>query len=595
LLLALLGCQQAAEKPGPKMEPVGPPLFEDRTDASEVRLAYRNGEEAGHHAILESLGGGVALFDHDGDGLLDLFIPGGGTFDRTAAEHQKDPKREPKILGLPGKLYRNLGGWKFQDVTAAVMPEQALFYSHGAAVADFDRDGWPDLLVTGWGRVALYHNRPADARDRDKGRRLVEVTDQAGLGGVTWATSAAWADLDGDGFPDLYVCQYVDWSFRNNPKCNGYTLGIDRDVCPPRQFQGLADLLFRNKGDGTFEEVSRRAGLRAAGDKGADGQPVELGKGLGVVAADLNGDRRPDLYVANDTVDNFLYVNRGKWKFDEIGLACGAARDDNGSPNGSMGVDVGDYDRSGLPSLFVTNYENEMHALYRNLGKDELFQFSTPAAGIAALGQGYVGWGTAFLDLDNDGWEDLVIVNGHVIRHPKGAGLRQAPVLLRNIGGKFRPITAQGGPYFQGRHIARGLAVGDLDNDGRPDVVISHVNEPVVLLRNVAGEGGTRAHWLGLELAGKKGRDLVGTRVTVEAGGQKLTRFVKSGCSYASAHDARHLFGLGQGERIDRVTVEWAWGQTQTWEGAALAAGRYWRLVEGEKAPQQWRGRAAGR
>ncbi len=473
LLVVLLGCNQASENSTPKQEPPGPPLFQDMTEASGVRMVYRNGEEAKHYAILESLGGGVALFDFDGDGLLDLYVPGGGRYDRSAAEYQQDSKRTPQILGLPGKLYRNLGNWKFQDVTAEVMPGQAVFYAHGAAVADFDRDGWPDLLVTGWGRVALYHNQPADPKDPSKGRRLVEVTDKAGLRGITWATSAAWADIDGDGFPDIYLCQYVDWSFQNDPKCSGYTQGIDRDVCPPKQFKGLQDLLFRNQGDGTFEDVSRPAGLRCAGDKGADGQPVELGKGLGVVAADLNGDRRPDFYVANDTVDNFLYMNRGKGKFEEIALACGAARDENGSPNGSMGVDVGDYNRSGLPSIFVTNYENELHALYRNLGRNELFQFSTASAGIAALGQNYVGWGTAFLDLENRGWEDLVIVNGHVIRHPAGAGLRQAPVLLRNVGGKFRPITPQGGPYFQGKHVARGLAVGDLDNDGLPDLVIS--------------------------------------------------------------------------------------------------------------------------
>jgi hypothetical protein len=573
ILLAAGACGEK-EPPPAEEKPLGPPLFEDVTARTGVRFTYHNGQEAGHYAILESLGGGVALFDYDGDGLLDIFVTGGGYFDGLGKK---------QIKGYPGRLYKNLGNWKFKDVTREVGLDQPLFYTHGCAVGDYDCDGWPDLLVTGWGRVALYHNEP----DGKGGRRFREVTSKARLNDKLWSTSAAWADLDGDGYPDLYICHYVDWSFANNPPCPGYTSGIKRDVCPPKQFQGLPHILYKNNRDGTFTDVSAKAGIRLDPAQG------DLGKGLGVVIADFNDDRRPDIYVANDTVDNFLYMNRGAWKFEETGLSSGVARDDLATPQGSMGVTVGDYNRSGWASIFVTNYENEMHALYQNLGKDELFSFSTPASGISSIGQRFVGFGTSFVDVENSGWEDLVIINGHVIRYPTLSSLKQKPVLLKNQGnGRFRDITPEGGPFFRAEHIGRGLAVGDLDNDGRPDLVVNRVNEPVVVLRNVAGEGGPRNHWLGIELVRAKYRDAVGAKIVVEAGGARLTRFVAGGGSYLSASDPRHLFGLGKGRKVDRVTVYWPSGQKQVWDGKDLAADRYWLLVEGEKKPCAWKGRA---
>jgi RNA polymerase sigma factor (sigma-70 family) len=542
-----------------------PDLYRDMTPQSGINFLYRNGQEANHYAILESLGGGVALLDYDGDGLLDIFVTGGGYYE--GAGDAKD-----QIKGHGCRLYKNLGNWKFRDVTKEVGLEQALFYSHGVAVADYDCDGWPDLLVTGWGRMALYHNVPVDPRAPAKGRRFVEVTKEAGLmKEPLWTTSAAWADLDGDGFPDLYVCQYVNWSLENNPFCRGYTSDVDHDVCPPKMFQGLPHKVFRNNGNGTFTDVSKEAGLRLySGD--ATEKPSDMSKGLGVVVVDVNDDGKPDIYVANDTVDNFLYLNKstpGKIRLEEVGLPTGTARDDRGVPNGSMGVAAADYDGSGRASLWCTNYENEMHALYKNQGGG-MFLFSTPAAGIAAIGQQYVGFGTGFLDVDNDGWEDLVITNGHVIRHPKQAGLQQRPVLLRNLGkGRFADITIQGGDYFRAQHMGRGLVIGDLDNDGRPDLVISHLNEPVALLRNQAGVG---QHWLGVELVGDKHRDIVGAKVIVEVGGRKLTRFTHGGGSYLSSGDRRMLFGLGKAARIDRLTVIWKPGQEQHWTGEQLKA-----------------------
>jgi hypothetical protein len=584
----------APEKQATEPKERHPPLFRDVTKDTGIDFTYRNGQEAGHYAILESLGGGVALIDYDGDGLLDIFVTGGGYYTG------KDKKT---IKGHPCKLYKNLGGFKFKDVTREVgLADFPWFYTHGCAVADYNRDGWPDLLVTGWGRFALFRN----VSNGKGGRKFIDVTKEAHLDDKAWTTSAAFMDLHGNGYPDLYLCQYVNWDVnKNNPKCPGYTPNIERDVCPPKQFQGLDHLLYRNNGDGTFTNITKEADLNIWGKMTTlDGKQdqVEVGKGLGVVAADLNNSQRPSIYVANDTVDNFLYMNRtvrglcgARLKLEECGSDKGVARDGDGSANGSMGVDVGDYLGNSFASIFVTNYEDERHALYRNDGK-EVFSYATEIAGIQAIGQRYVGFGTSFVDLENRGWLDIVIINGHVIRHPVRAGLKQEAVLFRNEAGeRFKPITDQGGDYFTSEHIGRGLAVGDLDNDGRPDLVVSHVNEPVSILRNVAGDKAERNHWLGFALAGRKHRDLVGTRIVIKAGKQQQTRFVKGGGSYMSASDPRQLFGLGKETRIESVTVYWSWGGKETWDGKQFETDRYWRLVEGKKKAEPWPARSRAR
>jgi hypothetical protein len=603
MLLAIIGCRWSTEPSNAVVnseEPTGPALFRDVTAETGVNFSYRNGEEADHYAILESLGGGLAVLDVDGDGLLDLFLVGGG--------HYEGPDKH-QIKGNPCRLYRNLGNFHFEDVTAKYGLEQIDFYTHGAAVGDYDNDGWPDLLVTGWHHLALFHNQPVDPKDPSKGRTFVEVSKQAGLPDGLWTVSAGWGDLDGDGYPDLYVCQYVDWSFEHNHPLNCHYDGSTRDVCPPKNFTGLEHKLYRNLGNGTFQDVSKEAGLRVARTDAEFEQltwlspharqrlkrdvregDTRFGKGLGVLMVDVNNDGKPDIYVANDTVDNFLYINRstkpGEFRFEELGMPSGTARDDQGTPNGSMGLAASDFNSTGKPSIMVANYENELHALYRNdcmpnlkdRNKDRIvFTFFTQPAGLAVFGRMTVGWGTGFFDIDHHGAEDLFIVTGHATRVPKTSPRAQIPILARNEKGKFKNIVKQGGSYFNSPHVARGAAQADFDNDGRVDLAVIHTNEPVSILRNEADTKGR--HWLGVQLAGKDRRDVVGAKLLLEAGGRKQMRFAQGGGSYASSSDPRQVFGLDTTDRIHKLTVIWSNGKEQSF--LDLEVDRYYRLSEG--------------
>jgi hypothetical protein len=547
-------------------ESEGPPLFVDVTDRSGIKFIYRNGEEANHLSIFESLGGGVGVIDYDGDGRMDLFFTGGGGFE--------GPDKN-QIVGKPCKLYRSMGDGTFKDVTAeAGLDELAggeqWFYTHGVAVADFDRDGRPDLLVTGWGRVALFRNVD--------GKRFEDVTAKVGLNtGITWGVSAAWADLDGDGYPDLYITQYVNWSFANNPPC--LHDGKTNDVCGPTRFSGLTHAVYRNNGGASFTDVSDTCGLVKGGPQAS--------KGLGVLAIDLDGDGKPDFYVCNDTTSKFLYLNRstrGKILFAESGAACGVAGNDEGGFDGSMGLDAGDPDGNGRPVLWVTNFEGQLPGLYRLIHNQDLpyFRYDSAGSGLAVLGRKYVGWGTGFIDFDLDGWEDVFFSNGHVLRFPvgEGRGPAQKPVLLLNQGGngKFLPAPKRIGPYGESGHRGRGVAFVDLDNDGRVDIVVSHINEPATILKNVAAP---EHHWLGLQLAGAGHADVIGAKVVLEAAGRKQTRFAKGGGSYASSSDRRMVFGLGTTQRIDKLTVTWPDRTRQEWTG--LDVDRYHALTQGQK------------
>jgi len=544
-----------APKPADEM-PAGPCPFEDATAKSGIAFTYKNGEDANNYAIIESLGGGACLFDYDGDGLLDVFLPGGGHYEGK------------KVLGHPCKLFRNKGNFEFEDVSAKVGLDKIQFqYSHGAAAFDYDRDGRLDLLVTGYNRLVLLRNEKA----ADGTVAFADVTKKAGLNDTLWSTSAAWGDLDGDGYPELYVCHYGDWGFDTNHPADCTYDGKTRDVCQPRKFKPLPHTLYTNKGDGTFADISAEQKLRTDG------------RGIGVILVDANNDGRPDVYTANDTDDNFLYMNRGARgaiALDEVGLLAGVARDDRGMQNGSMGLSAADYDRSGRASLVVTNYENELPALYQNRsdGASARFTFATLQSGLAAIGSSYVSWGTGFFDFDRDGWDDLMIVSGHAIRFPTKIDRRQRPVLARNTDGKLKPLASRGWNYFGDPHNARGAAFGDLDNDGRIDVIVSHLNEPVAVLRNVSPT--ENRNWIGFRLIGAKGADVVGARVVLETAGGKQTKFQQGGASYASTNDPRLLFGTGADAKIAKATVYWPSGKSQ--ELADLQPGAYYDVPEGE-------------
>ncbi|MEQ9406962.1 MAG: CRTAC1 family protein [Fuerstiella sp.] len=502
--------------------------FTDVTSDSGISFVYRNGQEAGHYAILESLGGGVGVIDADRDGREDLLLPGGGTISADVVP-----------AGLPCGLFRNLGGMKFADISQTAGVARPHHYSHGVAAADFDNDGFTDALVTGYGGLQLFHNQ-GDGTFRD-------ISSDCGLTDEQWSSSAAWGDITGDGALDLYVAHYVNWSPRNHPYCPG-PQESQREVCPPRDFQPLPDTFFVNSGNGTFTDGTAEFGL------------LDEGKGLGVLIADLNGDRRPDVYVTNDTVPNILYQNEQCRTLDDLSLISGASLSDRGVPDGSMGVQLLDYNRDGEFDLWVANYERESSALYEGQG-NMLFRHVSQRAGVTAVGAMYVGWGTLCADVDQDGDEDVLVSNGHVIRFPRAAPLRQTPLLFENLDGRrFRNVAAEAGNYLSTEHMARGSAMADFDHDGDPDVAVMHTGEPVALLQNDGAAGG----FLCIELIGiRSPRDAVGTVVELVIGEQKMVRQWVGGGSYASTGSRRLHFGLGTAKRVDRLEVRWPSGTIQ--------------------------------
>jgi enediyne biosynthesis protein E4 len=516
------------------------PWFVDRAPEAGIEFVPTNGVEAEYRTILETLGVGVALFDFDLDGHLDILVPGGGLFG-------ENPSGDRELIGRPPILLRNEGDWQFTDATEAAGLVDSSLYSHGVSVGDYDGDGYPDVLITGYHGLRLYRNQGDGT--------FVEVTVEAGLTHRAWSTSAAWGDVNGDGVLDLYVVNYVDWSLDNDPPCSsewGPHAQRFPDTCPPERFNAVSDWLFLGDGLGGFDQVGTAAGL------------VEGGKGLAVLMGDVDLDGSLDIFVANDATANFLYRNRGDGTWEEIGQHSGTAFNPSGEADGSMGVDLGDYDGDGLPDIWVTNYETQMFALYRNLG-DGLFYHGSGEAGIGAIERRYVGFGTCFFDFDRDGYEDLFAANGHVKHLSTNASFHQEPLLLRNqFGKRFVRVNSEAGGYMESAHMGRGVAVGDVDNDGNLDLVVAHTNQPIALLSNETLQSNS---WLMLRLIGTTShRDAVGSRIVLRSGGRQQTRQVKGGTSYLSTSDRRVFFGLGSSDMVDELTVYWPSGTVQKFE-----------------------------
>lgn len=518
--------------------------FTDVTVHTSVDFTATNGVEQQHHAILESLGSGVGLFDFDRDGLIDVFISGGGFYDES-----------PKPIGKKLGAFRNLGEWTFSDVSNDIGVSLPSFYSHGVFAADINNDGFSDVLITGYRAVQLLINN-GDGTFSDE-------TENSGFSNITWPTGAAFADVNGDGTLDVYFANYVNWSFENHPPC---VRGGKVDVCPPAEFDPQNDQLFLSQGDGRFRDVTETSGL------------VKGGKGLGVLAADFDVDGDMDFYVANDTTANFMLMNDGLGNFEESGFVSGTAVDDKGGPNGSMGIDTADVNGDGLPDLWVANYEDESFALYQNLGGG-LFQHRSRRLGVSAIGSIFVGFGTCFLDADLDGKQDIAVTNGHVMEQQINSPINQLPLFLsQQADGSYQNIADQVGPYFQQSHLGRGLATADFDNNGAIDMVVTHTNQPVSVLRNELTESESR-NWLQLELVGiTSNRSAIGTRVEVQSGEKKQSFQVTSGASYLSTKSS--VIHVGLGKMKDPVQVIIKWPSSETSEIVKLPVNKSYLITE---------------
>jgi enediyne biosynthesis protein E4 len=529
------------------------PQLEDVT--AQAGIAFKHTSDPSKRYIVESMSGGVILIDYDRDGWPDIYFTNAPSVDM-AIKGQKSL----------GALYHNNHDGTFTDVTVKAGLTSSCF-AMGGAVGDYNNDGWPDLYLTCLGGNVLYRNNGDGT--------FTDVTAKAGVADGRWSTGAAFGDYDGDGFADLMVVNYVDFHLDDMPGFGSASFckykGIDVQ-CGPRGLRGAGDSLFHNNGDGTFTDVSKAAGV-----SDPDGY-----YGLGVVWADFNNTGRPDIYVTNDSTPKYLYKNLGNGKFEDIGLQSGTAVSEDGSEQASMGIALGDYNHTGRPSIFVTNFTDENVLLYRNDG-DWNFKEDSFASGVALPSLSLVKWGTAFVDLDNDGWLDLILVNGHVYPQvdslPSGAGYRQAKVLeLNQKNGTFCDASEQAGKPLQELRVSRGLAVGDLFNNGNMDVVIEDIDGSPMLLRNHGVPG---RHWVSFELDGVKSNRLaLNARIAIVAGGMTQTDEVHSGGSYLSQNDLRIHFGLGSATRIDKVEIHWPSGLTE--DLTNLAVDRDYNVVEGK-------------
>jgi hypothetical protein len=525
-------------------------IFSDVTTEAGLRWRQFNGFSPDRY-LIETMGGGVGLFDFDDDGWLDIFLLNGGETPRGRSEKP-----------IRNALYRNLGNGKFVDVTPETGLDRVKNYEMGVSIADFDNDGHQDIFITGFPNSTLYHNNGNGT--------FTDVTSDAGLQNIgRWASGAAWFDYDRDGFLDLVVCNYAEFSFEGvAPKCEYVKV---RTYCEQRAYQGSPLTIFHNNRNGTFTDVSRSTGLDRF-----------VGRALGVVAIDIDDDGWPDLLVARDASPNLLLLNRHNGTFGDAGLEAEIAFDSNGNAKAGMGIDAGDVDEDGRPDVVVTNFNFEFHSLFLNRGRFP-FEDWTRASHLAGVTRLNVGWGVHFLDFDNDGRLDLMIVNGHVNEvieslQPQ-VKYREQPLLLHNLGSAvFEDVSSRAGTAFSQGYLGRGLAIGDWDNDGAPDAIFTCIGDRPVLLRNNVGQ---KNSWIGLSLVGvKSNRDAIGAKLTLRAGERKLVRWLTGGSSYLSSHDKRVLFGLGNLAASHSVDMEIVWPNGGTQVASSLPINRYHRIVE---------------
>jgi hypothetical protein len=513
--------------------------FVDITEASGVRFQYVASPTSKKY-LIETMGSGVALFDYDNDGRLDIFLVNGAPISDPTPKGTIPQKDGPRTWN---RLYHQRADGTFEDVTEKA-GVQGVGYGMGVAAGDYDNDGFEDLFVTSYGKNTLYQNNGNGT--------FTDVTALSGVGGSGWSTSAAWLDYDGDGLLDLIVLRYVTWDW-DDYWCGEHREGY-RAYCHPDIFPGIAPLLYHNDGNGHFTEIAQKAGL------------TKPAKALGVAIADYDRDGRPDLMIANDSIPEFLYHNDGNGKFSEVGLISEVALDDNGKTFAGMGVDFGDYNNDGWPDLVITDLANQRYALYKN-NQDGSFIYSSGATGIGAMTVLHSGWGIRFLDFDNDGWSDLLIAEGHDLDTIELSSpqlrYREPMILARNEGGKkFLDVSASSGSVFTQKWVARGLATGDIDNDGRVDAVVTTNDGHVVVLRN---ETQTDNHWVTLQLRGRKSnRDGIGARIKLTTADGSQYAAVTTAGSYLSSSDKRVHFGLSRNTKAKTIEIRWPSGMVQT-------------------------------
>jgi len=544
---ALPSCTFLGLSPDPPSSPLTE-IFTDVTQQAGISWRHFSGQSLDRF-LIETMGGGVAFLDFDGDGLEDLFFVQGG---ETPHGRSSTPVRSA--------LYRNLGNGRFEDVSAKAGVDRLDFYGMGVAVADFDNDGFPDLYVTGFPSSALFHNNGDGT--------FTNITDHAGVkNNGKWAASAAWFDFDRDGYLDLVVTNYARFSFDDPKRCE---LNGRRTYCEQKAYPGMPLTLYHNNGDGTFTDASEKSGVAKL-----------VGRALGVVGIDVNDDGWPDLFVARDASPNLLLINKQNGTFEDIAVDAEVAYDPHGVAKAGMGVDAGDINGDGRPDFVVTNFNDEYHSVFLSTSTFSYID-QTVASRMAAYTKSFVGWGVHFIDYDNDGNLDLLVVNGHINEVIETTRVdvkyEEPPLLLRNDGnGVFGNMREQAGSAFRSAYRARGLAVGDFDNDGGIDAVFTRLDGTPVLLRNNVGQN---QRWVGLELQGtKSNRDAIGAKITVSIGNRKLVRWIAGGAGYLSSRDKRVVFGIPS-DRTLGIDAEIAWpsGMTQLVSGLRLK--QYHRIVE---------------